>query len=50
MAIQTDVCVIGSGPGGYISAIRAARLGLSVVVVEADRLGGVCTNTGCIPT
>ena len=50
MAIQTDVCVIGSGPGGYISAIRAARLGLGVVVVEADRLGGVCTNTGCIPT
>jgi dihydrolipoamide dehydrogenase len=50
VAIQTDVCVIGSGPGGYISAIRAARLGLSVVIVEADRLGGVCTNTGCIPT
>lgn len=50
MAIQADVCVIGSGPGGYIAAIRAARLGLSAVVVEADRLGGVCTNTGCIPT
>ena len=50
MPIQADVCVIGSGPGGYICAIRAARLGLSAVVVEADRLGGVCTNTGCIPT
>jgi dihydrolipoamide dehydrogenase len=48
--IQADLCVIGSGPGGYICAIRAARLGLSAVVVEADRLGGVCTNTGCIPT
>ena len=50
MPIQADLCVIGSGPGGYICAIRAARLGLSAVVVEADRLGGVCTNTGCIPT
>lgn len=50
MPINADVCVIGSGPGGYICAIRAARLGLKVVIVEADTLGGVCTNTGCIPT
>ena len=50
MPINADVCVIGSGPGGYICAFRAARLGLKVVIVEADTLGGVCTNTGCIPT
>ena len=50
MPIQADVCVIGSGPGGYTCAIRASRLGLTAVVVEAARLGGVCTNTGCIPT
>ena len=50
MPISADVCVIGSGPGGYVCAIRAARLGLRVVVIEAGDLGGVCTNTGCIPT
>jgi len=46
-----DVCIIGSGPGGYVAAIRAAQLGLSVLIVERDsRLGGVCTLRGCIPT
>ena len=46
-----DVAIIGSGPGGYVAAIRAAQLGLSVLLVEKDsRLGGVCTLRGCIPT
>ncbi len=45
-----DVIVIGSGPGGYVAAIRGAQLGLKVACVEADRLGGVCNNIGCIPT
>ena len=46
----TDVAVIGTGPGGYVCAIRCAQLGLSVTVVEDDRPGGVCLNWGCIPT
>jgi dihydrolipoamide dehydrogenase len=46
-----DVCIIGSGPGGYVAAIRAAQLGMSVLIVEREsRLGGVCTLRGCIPT
>ncbi len=45
-----DVLVIGSGPGGYTAAIRAAQLGLSAAIVERDRLGGICLNWGCIPT
>jgi dihydrolipoamide dehydrogenase len=45
-----DVIVIGSGPGGYVAAIRAAQLGLKTACVEADKLGGVCNNVGCIPT
>ncbi len=45
-----DLLVVGSGPGGYIAAIRAAQLGMNVGCVEADRLGGVCLNIGCIPT
>jgi dihydrolipoamide dehydrogenase len=45
-----DVVVIGTGPGGYVSAIRCAQLGLSVATVEDDRPGGVCLNWGCIPT
>src|SRR5262245_16630841 len=45
-----DLIVIGSGPGGYTAAIRAAQLGLRTAIVEEDRLGGVCLNWGCIPT
>jgi dihydrolipoamide dehydrogenase len=45
-----DAVVVGSGPGGYVSAIRAAQLGRRVAVVEADRPGGICLNWGCIPT
>ncbi|MSR23221.1 MAG: dihydrolipoyl dehydrogenase [Gemmatimonadetes bacterium] len=45
-----DLIVVGSGPGGYVAAIRASQLGMSVACVEADRLGGVCLNIGCIPT
>lgn len=45
-----DVVVIGSGPGGYVAAIRAAQLGLNTICVERDRLGGVCLNWGCIPS
>jgi dihydrolipoamide dehydrogenase len=45
-----DVIVIGSGPGGYVAAIRASQLGLITAVVERDSLGGICLNWGCIPT
>ena len=45
-----DLIIVGSGPGGYVAAIRAAQLGLEVACVEADKLGGVCLNVGCIPT
>ncbi len=45
-----DVLFIGAGPGGYIAAIRARQLGLSVAVVEKDRVGGICLNRGCIPS
>ena len=44
-----DVAIIGAGPGGYVAAIRAAQLGLTVAVVEMDTPGGVCLNWGCIP-
>lgn len=47
---EAQVCVIGSGPGGYVAAIKAAQLGLTTVVAERWALGGVCLNTGCIPT
>lgn len=51
MATQNfDVCVIGTGPGGYVAAIRAAQLGKKVCVVEREKLGGVCLNVGCIPS
>lgn len=45
-----DVLVIGSGPGGYVAAIRASQLGMKVGVVEKENLGGICLNWGCIPT
>ena len=45
-----DVIVLGSGPGGYVTAIRASQLGLRTAVIEKESLGGVCLNWGCIPT
>jgi len=45
-----DLIVIGSGPGGYVAAIRAAQLGMKVAIVEREELGGICLNWGCIPT
>ncbi|MFE8695349.1 dihydrolipoyl dehydrogenase [Cytobacillus sp. FJAT-53684] len=48
--IETDTIVIGSGPGGYVAAIRAAQLGQKVTIVEKATLGGVCLNVGCIPS
>lgn len=50
MASSYDLIVIGSGPGGYVAAIRASQLGLKVAVVERESLGGICLNWGCIPT
>ena len=50
MADTYDLIVLGSGPGGYVAAIRAAQLGMKVAVVERERLGGICLNWGCIPT
>lgn len=48
--IETDLLVIGAGPGGYVAAIRAAQLGQKVTIVEKEKLGGVCLNVGCIPS
>ncbi|MFO1533512.1 MAG: dihydrolipoyl dehydrogenase [Thermoplasmatota archaeon] len=45
-----DLCIIGAGPGGYVSAIRAGQLGLRTVLVEEGKVGGVCLNVGCIPS
>ena len=51
MADKTfDIVVIGGGPGGYVAAIRASQLGLSVAVIERENMGGICLNWGCIPT
>ena len=50
MADAFDLVVIGSGPGGYVTAIRASQLGLKTAIVEREALGGVCLNWGCIPT
>src|ERR671927_412936 len=50
MADQYDLIVLGSGPGGYVAAIRAAQLGLKTAIVERELLGGICLNWGCIPT
>ena len=50
MPDQYDLIVLGSGPGGYVAAIRAAQLGLKTAIVERELLGGICLNWGCIPT
>jgi len=48
--VEYQVGILGGGPGGYVCALRAAQLGLSVVLIEGERLGGTCLNRGCIPT
>ena len=45
-----DLVVLGSGPGGYVTAIRGSQLGLKTAIIEKENLGGVCLNWGCIPT
>lgn len=50
MAKKYDLIIIGAGPGGYTSALKAAEFGMGVAVIEKDKLGGVCVNRGCIPT
>ena len=50
MSERFDLAILGSGPGGYVAAIRASQLGLKVAIVERERLGGICLNWGCIPT
>ena len=47
---QFDVVILGGGPGGYVAAIKASQLGAKVAVIEANKIGGVCLNVGCIPT
>ena len=48
--MKYDIIVLGSGPGGYVTAIRASQLGLKVAIIEKENLGGICLNWGCIPT
>ena len=48
--IDYDLAIIGSGPGGYVAAIKAAQLNMRVLVIEKKDLGGICLNWGCIPT
>ncbi len=50
MEYNYDLIVIGSGPGGYVSAIKASKLGMKVILIEGDEIGGTCLNRGCIPT
>ncbi|AYJ86096.1 dihydrolipoyl dehydrogenase [Sphingomonas paeninsulae] len=50
MSETYDLIILGSGPGGYVAAIRASQLGMKVAIVERERLGGICLNWGCIPT
>ena len=45
-----DVVILGSGPGGYVTAIRASQLGFNTAIIEKESLGGICLNWGCIPT
>ena len=47
---NADVAILGAGPGGYVAAIRAKKLGLNVITIEKENLGGVCLNWGCMPT
>ena len=47
---KLDLLVIGAGPAGYVSAIRASQLGLNVAIIEKEYLGGVCLNVGCVPS
>ena len=49
MDLQTDILIIGAGPGGYPAAIRSAQLGKKVIIVEKEYIGGECLNWGCIP-
>ena len=48
--MKYDLLVIGSGPGGYVAAVKGAQLGMKTAVVERENLGGICLNWGCIPT
>ena len=48
--MKYDIAILGSGPGGYVAAIRASQLGKKVAIIEKESLGGVCLNWGCIPT
>jgi len=50
ITLDTELLIIGSGPGGYVAAIYAAKKGLKVTIVEKEKLGGTCLNVGCIPT
>ena len=50
MPVQTDIAILGGGPGGHVAALRAAQLGARVVLIEEKEIGGVCLNVGCIPT
>ena len=50
MDLKYDVTIIGSGPGGYVAAIRSAQIGPKTAIIEEDKLGGICLNWGCIPT
>src|SRR3989338_497400 len=50
MSTAYDLIVVGSGPGGYVAAIRASQLGLKTAIIERENLGGICLNWGCIPT
>ncbi|MBM3713845.1 MAG: FAD-dependent oxidoreductase, partial [Actinobacteria bacterium] len=47
---NTELAVLGGGPGGYVAAIRASKLGIKTLVIEKEYLGGTCLNSGCIPT
>src|SRR4051812_31375174 len=50
LSMAYDVVVLGSGPGGYVAAIRASQLGFKTAIIEKESLGGICLNWGCIPT